>query len=64
MLGEILECIFGGMKVGFKAFFSALPIYNQLSSIPQDIICMALGIPSALITVIVVVIKIYKRFAH
>ena len=60
MLGEILKCIFGGMEVGFQAFFSALPIYNQLSSIPQDIICMALGIPSILITIACVLLGILK----
>lgn len=64
MIGQIFECIFAGFKVGFQAFFSALPIYNQLSGLRQDIICAALGIPTALVTVIIVAIKIYKCFAR
>lgn len=60
MLVQILECILAGIKLGFQAIFSALPIYNQLSSIPQDIICMALGVPSILITIVCVLFGIFK----
>ncbi len=59
-MGEIFECLFGGMSIGFKAIFGALQIFEQLDGFKEQFISLATGIPVALITLTFIVIKIFK----
>lgn len=60
IIGQILEALWAGIKVGFHAFFSVLPIYNQLSDFKTQMIALALGVPTVLITIVGIAIKIFK----
>ena len=60
IIGQILEALWAGIKVGFHAFFSVLPFYNQLSDFKTQMIALALGVPTALITIVGIAIKIFK----
>ena len=59
-MSEIFECLFGGMAIGFKAFFGALQISEQLDGVKEQFISLATGIPVILITLIFIGIKIFK----
>ena len=50
MLG-IIQSLISGMFVGFYAFFKALPIYEQLSSIKEQLISAVTGIPAVIISI-------------
>lgn len=61
---EIIQCLFSGMHIGFYAFFKALPIYEQLSSLKEQLISAATGIPVIIVSVILsipLVIKIAAK---
>ena len=60
IIGQILEALWAGIKVGFHAFFSVLPFYNQLSDFKTQMIALALGVPTVLITIVGIAIKIFK----
>ena len=61
---EIIQCLFSGMYIGFYAFFKALPIYEQLSGLKEQLISAATGIPVIIVSVILsipLVIKIAAK---
>lgn len=60
---QILECLFGGLGVGIKAFLSVLPIYEQLSSIRDQMIGYIFGISALMVGVISLLITIIKRLS-
>ena len=60
IIGQILEALWAGIKVGFHAFFSVLPIYNQLSDFKTQMIALAIGVPAAFITIAGIAIKVFK----
>ncbi|MBR0439680.1 MAG: hypothetical protein IJK27_02870 [Bacilli bacterium] len=60
IIGQILEALWTGIKVGFHAFFSVLPIYNQLSDFKTQMIALALGVPTILIAIGGIAIKVFK----
>ena len=57
IIGEILQALSAGIKIGFQAIFSVIPFYHELSNIRTDIIAAVLGIPSAVIVIIILLIK-------
>lgn len=65
VLGQILEALWAGMKLGFHAIFSMLPIYDQLSGIQDQMIAAAIGVPVAVVSIgglIIGGVKLVKRF--
>ena len=57
---QIIQAIWAGMKIGFQAFFSVLPLYNELSSLKDQLIASALGIPVIVIGTLGIIIAIVK----
>ncbi len=51
MLIEMIKCVFTGMYIGFKAFLSVLPFYEQLNSIKEQLIAGALGISPIIVSI-------------
>lgn len=51
IIGQMLEVTWAGMKVGFTAIFSALPIYQQLSDIQDQIWATFLGVSVIVVTI-------------
>lgn len=51
MIGQMLEAIWAGFKIGIHAFLSALPFYQQLSDFKTEIIAAAIGVPVILLTI-------------
>ena len=47
----MLEAIWAGMKVGFTAIFSVLPIYQQLGDIQDQMWAAFLGVPVIVVTI-------------
>ena len=45
VLLDIVKCVLSGLYVGFCGFISALPIYNQLSEIKEQLIAALIGVP-------------------
>ena len=69
VLIEIIKCLLSGICVGFKGFLSALPIYQVLSDLKEQIIASALGVPVLVVSIILLMpaiikttIKIVKAF--
>ena len=60
IIGQILEALWAGIKIGFHAFFSVLTIYNQLSDFKTQMIALALGVPTILIAIVGIAIKVFK----
>ena len=60
MIGQMLEAIWAGFKVGIHAFLSVLPFYQQLSDLKTQIIAAAIGVPVIVITIAGILIKIFK----
>ena len=64
MIGQILDCLLAGMRLGFYAFLKALPFYEQLSGIKEQLIAYAIGVPVAVVSFVLflpTLIKIGKR---
>ncbi|MBO4667474.1 MAG: hypothetical protein J5666_05040 [Bacilli bacterium] len=66
---EIINCLLSGMCVGLKGFLAALPIYQALSDLKEQIIASALGVPVVVVSIALLVptlikltIKIVKAF--
>lgn len=62
---QAIQAIWAGMTVGFQAFFSALPIYDAISGIQDQMWAAFLGVPVAVISVgglIITGIKIVRKF--
>ena len=57
---QILEALWAGVKIGFHTFFSVLPFYEQLSSIPEQMWAAILGVPVFVISAIGIGIKVFK----
>ena len=57
MINQILECLFAGMRIGFQAFLSVLPFYNQLSGLKEQIIAWSLGISVTVISLFLLIPK-------
>ena len=51
IIGQIVEAVWAGMKVGFTAIFSMIPIYQQLSDFQDQILAAAIGVPVAVISI-------------
>lgn len=49
---EIIQSLISGIFIGFYAFLKALPIYEQLSSIKEQLISAATKIPVIVISII------------
>ena len=60
IIGQMLQAIWAGMKVGFQAFFSMIPIYQQLSDFKTQLIAAAIGVPVIVLTIGGIVIKVIK----
>ena len=60
MIGQMLEAIWAGFKVGIHAFLSVLPFYQQLSDLKTEIIAAAIGVPVILITIAGILLKVFK----
>ena len=57
---DIAEYLVSGMCVGFYGIISALPIYEQLDSIKEQLIACALGIPVALVSAVLTIVGVGK----
>ena len=66
MIGQMLEAIWAGFKVGIHAFLSVLPFYQQLSDLKTEIIAAAIGVPTILLSIggiVLTVIKFLRKHA-
>ena len=64
---ELIKCLFVGMGAGVYAFVKALPIYEQLSGLKDEIISAVTGIPVIVLTIIGLIplaIKFYRFVAE
>ncbi len=64
LIGEIIWCVLSGMGVVFEAFLKALPIYNELGNIKEEIIACAIGVPVVVVSItlaIPMVINVLKK---
>ena len=57
---EFIKYLAIGLWTGFVAFFEALPIYETLSGFKEEIIAVALGIPTIIITIVFAIPSIIK----
>lgn len=60
IIWEIISTFISGFIVGIKAFVSCIPIYQTLSGLKTEIIAIALGIPTIILTLGSIVYKIIK----
>ena len=51
IIWQAIQAIWSGMIVGFEAFFSALPIYDAISGIQDQIWAAFLGVPVIVVTI-------------
>lgn len=51
MIGQMLEAIWAGFKVGIHTFLSVLSFYQQLSDFKTEIIAAAIGVPAILLLI-------------
>lgn len=61
---QMIGCVLSDMSVGVYAFLKALPFYEQLSGMKEQIIALAIGVPVALISLIFLIstiIRIWKK---
>lgn len=66
MIGQMLESIWAGFKVGIDAFLSLFPFYQQISDFKTQLIAAAIGIPEILLSIggiIFTCYQIYKKYA-
>lgn len=64
LIGEIIWCVLSGMGVVFEAFLKALPIYNELGNIKEEIIACVIGVPAIVVSIalaIPMIINVLKR---
>ena len=61
MFVEILNCLFGGFKVGVLAFLKMLPLYDFLNSLPEYILALITGLPMVVISILMFLIKLLSR---
>ena len=60
---DLIKCLLAGVGTGIYAFVKALPIYEQLSGLKDEIISAVTGIPVIVLTIIGLMplaIKIYR----
>ena len=60
---QFIKCFLAGMGTGIYAFIKALPIYEQLSGLKDEIISAVTGIPVIVLTIIGLIpltIRIYR----
>ena len=57
---DFIKCLFSGFFVGVCGVASALPIYDQLSGIQEQLYAALLGVPVGLITAISTTIFVVK----
>ena len=60
MIAQILEALLAGVGLVFQAFFSMLPIYQQLSDLKNHMIAFVLGVPCAVVVIIGFLWKLIK----
>ncbi|MBE6141829.1 MAG: hypothetical protein E7175_03225 [Erysipelotrichaceae bacterium] len=63
IIWQAIQAIWSGMIVGFKAFFSALPIYDAISGIQDQIWAAFLGVPVIVISIGGILISSFKLVA-
>lgn len=66
IIGDTIWYILSGMGVGFMAFLKALPIFNELGNIKEEIVACAIGVPAVVISIAFMVpsiIKFIKKIA-
>lgn len=51
MIGQMLESIWAGFKVGIDAFLSLLPFYQQISDFKTQLIAAAIGVPEIILSI-------------
>lgn len=64
LIGEIIWCVLSGMGIVFEAFLKALPIYNELGNIKEEMIACAIGVPVVVVSIalaIPTIINVLKR---
>ena len=62
---DAVRTLFEGIGVGIHAFFSAVPIYNQISNVRDQLLAYIFGIPVFIITIlstIKLIIRLIKWF--
>ena len=67
VFADLIKCVFAGMGTGIYAFVKAIPIYEQLSGLKDEIISAVTGIPVIVLTIIGLIpltIKIYRFVAE
>ena len=60
---QFVKCFLAGMGTGIYAFVKAIPIYEQLSGLKDEIFSAVTGIPVIVLTIIGLIplaIKIYR----
>ena len=60
IIWQAIQAIWSGMIVGFEAFFSALPIYDAISGIQDQIWAVFLGVPVLVVSIGGLVISAFK----
>ena len=62
LLLDIIWCILSGIDIGFTAFLKALPIYNELGNIKEEIIACAIGAPAIVVSAVLAISTIVELF--
>lgn len=60
LLCNIASCILSGIGVVFVAFFKVLPIFSKLGNIKEEIIALAIGVPTIIISIAFALPKLAK----
>lgn len=61
---EIIKTLFIGIRGGFDIVLHLLPIYEQLSSVKEQLIAAAIGVPTILVSIAFFIPTLLKIFKH
>lgn len=64
LFGDMAWCVLSGIGVGLMAFLKVLPIYNELGSIKEEIIACFIGLPTIVVSIVLmipVIVRIIKK---
>ncbi len=61
MLLDLIQCVFSGFMVVIVAIVKAIPLYFQLNAIKTEIIAVAFGVPTFVVTIVLLLPKLLKR---
>ena len=60
MIHDLFVCFFSGMYVGFKAFLSALNLYNTLDGIKETLIAAFFNVPVFVVSSIALLVALTR----